>query len=303
MVNQSYVRYSIACAAMANKQRVCDTSRMLGSSIGFDLIERSINGVPLWMILEDFTNQFTSWITCDSEVNKLCLARTGLPVDCKFNDFLVVQKPYDMFINSNNPDRKNTLQLVLKEMLPNLANPTLSHEFHFVHRLDYATSGIICIALNKRSARAASSAFENRKVKKYYLALLHGHVNDSFIIIDKPIGDDIREKDGNKKMCTSDSFFCIKPRKSCTVLLVLEYGFRKGHTIIGDYTYSERQDVEPHRTFLHSFRLILKNDVENLDIRTADPFLSADPENKWQPTNIVRTLDENIFSEIHELAQ
>ena len=93
-------------------------------------------------------------------------------------------------------------------------------------------------------------------------------------------GVDTREKNGNHKMCTGDNIFCEKPRKSCTVLLVLEHGFRNGkpatkvllcpatgrrhqlrvhcshigHTVIGDYTYSERKDVEPHRTFLHSFR-------------------------------------------------
>lgn len=81
-------------------------------------------------------------------------------------------------------------------------------------------------------------------------------------------------------MCISNDIFCEKPRKSCTILVVLEQGFRNGkpatkvllcpetgrrhqlrvhcchigHTVIGDYTYSERKDVEPYRTFLHSFR-------------------------------------------------
>ncbi|KAI4494383.1 hypothetical protein M0802_008875 [Mischocyttarus mexicanus] len=273
----------------------------------------------IWKNLLELRIPYYKWY---DKKNSVCILYSS-------NNFLVVHKPYDMFINSNIPERKNTLQFVLKKMFPNLANPMLSHEFHFVHRLDYATSGIICIALNKHAARVASIAFEKQQVQKYYLALLHGHVNDSFIVIDKPIGHDIREIDGNKKMCTSNSLYCIKPRNSRTVLLVLEYGFRKckpatkvllcpktgrrhqlrvhcasiGHTIIGDYTYSGRQDVEPHRTFLHSFRLILKNNIENLDLMTADPFIPADSANKWQPTNIIRTLDENIFSEIHELAQ
>lgn len=125
-------------------------------------------------------------------------------------NFLVVNKPYDMYINNDNPDRKvslsvcqayirclckpanicfqNTLQLELKKMLPDLVNPKLCHEFHFVHRLDYPTSGVICIALNKKAARAASIAFENHKVQKFYLALVHGHIYEPHIIIDKAIG-------------------------------------------------------------------------------------------------------------------
>lgn len=125
-------------------------------------------------------------------------------------NFLIVNKPYDMYINSDNPDRKvriltfeayirypyinqtlylqNTLQLVLRKMLPDLVNPKLCHEFHFVHRLDYPTSGVMCIALNKKAARAASIAFENHKVQKFYLALVHGHIHEPYIVVDKAIG-------------------------------------------------------------------------------------------------------------------
>ncbi|XP_076280913.1 RNA pseudouridylate synthase domain-containing protein 1 [Lasioglossum baleicum] len=243
--------------------------------------------------------------------------------------FLVVSKPYDMYINSNNPEKKNTLQSELKKILPNLANPSLLHEFHFVHRLDYVTSGVICIALNKKAARAASNAFETRTAKKFYLALLHGHINEPHLVIDKAIGIDIREKMGNHRMCVNDNDHCEKPRKSCTILVVLERGFRNGkpatkvllcpetgrrhqlrvhcsyigHTVIGDYTYSERKDVEPYRTFLHSFRLILNNDVESLDVKSTDPFQASDPRNQWSPTNVARVLDESIFCEIHNLMQ
>lgn len=191
------------------------------------------------------------------------------------------------------------------------------------------TSGVICIALNKKAAQIASNAFEARTAKKFYLALLHGHIDEPHLIINKAIGIDIREKKGNHKMCVSDSIFCEKPKKSYTILMVLERGFRNGkpatkvllcpstgrrhqlrvhcsyigHTVIGDYTYSERKDIEPYRTFLHSFRLIINNDIENLDIRSMDPFVASDPRNQWSPTNIARILDENVFSDISKLMQ
>ncbi|XP_043258392.1 RNA pseudouridylate synthase domain-containing protein 1-like [Colletes gigas] len=266
-----------------------------------------------------------------SQLKDLLQIKRGNYVDVLHHSehFLVVSKPYDMYINSNNPEKKNTLQSELKKILPNLANPNLFHEYHFVHRLDYATSGVICIALNKKAARAASNAFASRIAKKFYLALLHGHINEPHLVIDKAIGIDIREKEGNHKMCIGDNIFCEKPRKSCTVLVVLEQGFRNGkpatkvllcpetgrrhqlrvhcshigHTVVGDYTYSERKDIEPYRTFLHSFRLILNNDIENLDVRSIDPFQASDPRNQWSPTNIARVLDENIFSDIYNLMQ
>lgn len=150
-------------------------------------------------------------------------------------------------------------------------------------------------------------------------------------------------------MCTGDSAFCERPRNSSTALLVLERGIRNGkpatkvllcpktgrrhqlrvhcshigHTIVGDYTYSERQDTEPHRTFLHSYRqdiwscitltlinrillifsrLILQNDVENLDISTADPFQSSDPINQWIPMKSFQALNHSAFAAIDELS-
>ncbi|XP_068967757.1 RNA pseudouridylate synthase domain-containing protein 1-like isoform X2 [Bombus flavifrons] len=211
-------------------------------------------------------------------------------------NFLVVSKPYDMCINSNNREKKDTLQFELKKILPKLVNPNLFHEFHFVHRLDYVTSGVICIALNKKAARAASNVFEARTAKKFYLALLHGHINEPYLIIDKAIGIDAREKKGNHKMCTSDNLFCRRHqlRVHCSYI---------GHTVIGDYTYSERKDIEPYRTFLHSFRLILNNEMENLDVRSTDPFVASDPRNQWSPTNIARILDEDIFYDIYNLLQ
>lgn len=243
-------------------------------------------------------------------------------------NFLVIDKPYDMYINSNNPDRKNTVQLELRKMLPDLVNPKLRHEFYFVHRLDYPTSGIMCIALNKKAARAASFAFENQKVQKFYLALVHGHIHESHITIDKPIGDDIREKNGNHKMCTNDSVFCEKPRNSYTVLVVLEHGFWKnkpatkvllapgtgrrhqlrvhchyiGHTVIGDYTYSDGKDIQPYRTYLHSLRLILNCDIENIDERTIDPF-NASIFSDYKVKNVIKILDENIFHNINKLME
>lgn len=85
-------------------------------------------------------------------------------------------------------------------------------------------------------------------------------------------------------MCTLESASCTNPRNAQTRLVILERGIfmsypatkvllqlitgRRhqirvhcsviGHTIIGDYTYSNRKDMSPSRTFLHSYRYIYK---------------------------------------------
>lgn len=50
------------------------------------------------------------------------------------------------------------------------------------------------------------------------------------------------------------------------------------------------------------YRLIIDNSIENLDVKTNDPFCSSIPENQWRSSTIVRLLDESVFSDIKALA-
>ncbi len=45
----------------------------------------------------------------------------------------------------------------------------------FIHRLDYATSGCLCVALTKAASRWGNKAFAQRYVTKYYVALVCWH--------------------------------------------------------------------------------------------------------------------------------
>lgn len=67
-----------------------------------------------------------------------------------------------------------------------------------------------------------------------------------------------------------------------------------GHTIVGDYTYSQRKDVTPPRMFLHSFRLIIPNNIELLDISTEDPFTETSTPG-WLVVEKFQRLDNNAM--------
>lgn len=220
------------------------------------------------------------------------------------------------------------MQTLLKRQLSGLANSTLCHDFYFVHRLDYATSGLLCIPLNKKRCAELSQLFEKRQVDKYYLAIVRGHiVGLSELSIDIPVGEDIRHKTGNNKMCTSHDWeHCLTPRRSETKLMVLERGFYEtefatkvllkpvtgrrhqlrvhcseiGHPIVGDFTYSAHsadcvQDSEhaPPRMMLHAHRIRIPATKTNkgLDLTTEDPFKALDGI-RWHTKEVVNELDE-----------
>ncbi|KAL1492405.1 hypothetical protein ABEB36_010657 [Hypothenemus hampei] len=211
-------------------------------------------------------------------------------------DLIILDKEPDFKINSNKIGEQ-TVQTFLKLNFPWLASEKLFHEFYFAHRLDYATSGILCIPKNKECCKVLSEAFSNKTTKKYYTALVRGLFSQLIVDVNIPIGNDKRETE-IQKMCTlNEKAFCEKYRTAQTVITLLEEGTFNaypatkilcrpitgrrhqirvhchylGHTIIGDYTYSNKKDFTSSRMYLHAIRLILPESLGNIDISTSDP--------------------------------
>lgn len=75
--------------------------------------------------------------------------------------------------------------------------PALSHwlverygegNFHFVHRIDRETSGVLLVAKTEKAHAFFKDQFQNREVKKTYRAFVHGPLKDERGIIERPIG-------------------------------------------------------------------------------------------------------------------
>uniref|UniRef100_A0A7N5JZQ2 RNA pseudouridine synthase domain containing 1 n=1 Tax=Ailuropoda melanoleuca TaxID=9646 RepID=A0A7N5JZQ2_AILME len=86
-------------------------------------------------------------------------------------DFLVVNKHWDLRIDSKMWRETPTLQKQLRHHFPELADPDTYYGFRFCHQLDFSTSGALCVALNKAAAGSAYKCFKERRVTKAYLAL------------------------------------------------------------------------------------------------------------------------------------
>jgi len=83
-------------------------------------------------------------------------------------DYLVVNKPCDLRLDG---DFDVTLEKFVLGRVKGL------DKVRWVHQLDFATSGCICMGLNRRGAGNASKMFAGRKTRKYYLALVYGHLD------------------------------------------------------------------------------------------------------------------------------
>ncbi|XP_049760048.1 RNA pseudouridylate synthase domain-containing protein 1 isoform X3 [Elephas maximus indicus] len=154
----------------------------------------------------------------------------NLSIVYQSRDFLVVNKHWDVRIDSKTWRETVTLQKQLRHHFPELADPNTYYGFRFCHQLDFSTSGALCVALSKAAAGSAYRCFKERRVTKAYLALLRGHVQESRVTISYAIGRSSTEGRAHT-MCIEGTPGCENPKPSLTELVVLEHGLYSGDPV------------------------------------------------------------------------
>lgn len=98
--------------------------------------------------------------------------------------FVIVNKPENMKTHGNQPN-----ELALQ----NHVSKKLMQQVFVVHRLDMATSGVVLFAKNPFVLPILGRMLEQKKIKRQYLALVDGKVNQAFTI-NKGIGKHRNDK-------------------------------------------------------------------------------------------------------------
>jgi tRNA pseudouridine32 synthase/23S rRNA pseudouridine746 synthase len=181
------------------------------------------------------------------------------------DDLLIVNKPSGLLtVPGKDPKHADCLIARVNRVFPNAK---------IVHRLDMATSGIICLAMHKEAHRNLSIQFQDRKTAKRYVARVFGKLEQQTGSIDLPLICDWPNRP--KQMVDHD-----KGKPSLTHFKVLEHEAQAtrveltpitgrshqlrvhmlslGHPILGDrlYAHSEALALAP-RLQLHAEMLSL----------------------------------------------
>lgn len=86
---------------------------------------------------------------------------------------LVINKPVGMLSVPGKAEDMDSVYHRLKKKYPDATGPMI------VHRLDMATSGLLLVAKTKEAHRHLQAQFENRSIKKRYIALLDGVIAET----------------------------------------------------------------------------------------------------------------------------
>ena len=113
----------------------------------------------------------------------------GKTLDVVYQDdvMLVINKPAE-FLSVPGKNIEDSVYLRMKQRFPSATGPLI------VHRLDMSTSGLMVIALSKGVHKKLQQQFIHRTVKKRYIALLEGNLQQDEGILDLPIRVDLDDR-------------------------------------------------------------------------------------------------------------
>lgn len=180
-----------------------------------------------------------------------------LPLEFLYEDadFVVVNKPAGMVVHAGAGHSRGTLVNALLHRLGKLSTSGDALRPGIVHRLDRDTSGAMVVARNEQAHENLAEQFRSRKVRKIYLALVHGKMPRDSGTIALPISRDPRRRtrmtarespQGRARHARTD-WRVVARLENCTLVEATLHTGRThqirahfaaiGHPIVGDTLY------------------------------------------------------------------
>ena len=112
----------------------------------------------------------------------------------------IINKPVGMIVHPTETIRQDTLVNALLYHFDILSDLNGEERPGIVHRLDMDTSGLLVVAFNNEVHEKLKNQFQNRTIKKKYVAIVNGNFDQPTMTIEKPIARSMR----NRKLMTVD---------------------------------------------------------------------------------------------------
>ena len=219
----------------------------------------------------------------------------AIPLEVLYEDVdvLVVNKPAGLVVHPSPGHWSGTMvnALLARDTdyggIAGIARPGI------VHRLDRDTSGLIMVAKTDTAQAGLMAQLKARRVKKTYLALVHGNVEAAAGRIEAPIGRDPRQRtrmavvpDGRPSV----TGYRVRERFRGWTLLEVDLITGRthqirvhlaalGHAVAGDPVYgtgtSRRGPDGLERLFLHAWRIVFASPGTGELVRVEAPLPEA----------------------------
>lgn len=206
------------------------------------------------------------------EIEEVEIIPEDIKIDIVFEDkdIAIINKQAGLVVHPAQGNYSGTLVNAILYHIKDLSGINGEIRPGIVHRLDKDTSGLIIIAKNDKAHLELTNMFQNKEIKKTYLAIVKGKLNKKKGRIVTQIG---RDRNDRKKMAVLDSL--TQGKNAITNFRVIDQNERfslikvdietgrthqirvhmkyMGYPILGDTVYG-RVDSEK-RQMLHAYKL------------------------------------------------
>ncbi len=195
-----------------------------------------------------------------------------IPVIYEDEHLFAIDKPAGIAVHKVSPtDPQETVADILVRERPYLAGVGESPlRPGLVHRLDKETSGIMLVAKDQPTFEYLKKQFQDRLVKKEYLALVYGHPKERRGTVTATLGKlgtkQTTQLKGHKELVEREAvtdYEVAKEYKDYSLVRVMPHTGRThqirvhmkhlGHPLVGDRLYGKKGDHRP--MFLHAQRI------------------------------------------------
>lgn len=192
------------------------------------------------------------------------------------NQIIVITKPAGTISEHNKFEDDNAEALVRNHLSEKVKTPFVG----ITHRLDRVTSGILLMAKRPGTLKTVNQWFENRRIKKTYLAITSTAPKDPAEVLEHHLWTDVENKKamvvGAKKkgaklaqltyrtLAVTDFGYLleIKPKTGRFHQIRAQLA-HIGCPIIGDEKYGNAQPYLKHQIALHAYTLELPQAINN----------------------------------------
>lgn len=216
-------------------------------------------------------------------------SHVDVPVLFEDEHCLIVNKPPFMATHPNDP--KSDTNTLVNAVMYHMKLKGERQNIRQVHRLDRDTSGAVLFGKHALAGAILDRKLEKREIKRTYIAIVQGLLNQNTGIIDKPIGRDRHHPTRRRVSPTGQPavtrFEVIKqdPKENITyVKCWLDTGRTHqirvhfssiGHPLLGDELYGGKKTI--CRQALHAAKLSLIHPFTLEKIDSYAPFIDKPP--------------------------
>lgn len=200
---------------------------------------------------------------------------TNLDVIFEDKNIIIINKPLGITMQPDHTNEISLIDMMLSYLKYDENYSSKTFRPAFINRLDKNTSGIVIGAKNYISLKSLNESMRNKNIKKFYMGLVQGFVNESLYLEDYITRENKKSKinkEKGKKIITK-----INPLKSKKNYSLVEFELITGrthqirahmesigHPLIGDNKYQGKQTDKNHYYYLHAYKIIFEGFTEEL---------------------------------------